>query len=33
MLDVTELATEKLKAYLTENSIDSPVRVAMMQGG
>lgn len=33
MLDVTELATEKLKAYLTENNIDSPVRVALMQGG
>ena len=33
MLEVTELATEKLKAYMEDNKIDSPVRVALMQGG
>ncbi len=33
MLEVTALASEKLKAYLAENSIASPVRVALMQGG
>ncbi len=33
MLEVTDLAGKKLKAYLEENSINSPVRVALMQGG
>lgn len=33
MLEVTELATKNLKTYLEENNIDSPVRVALMQGG
>jgi len=33
MLEVTELATAKLKAYLADNNIESPVRVALMQGG
>ncbi len=33
MIEVTELASEKLKAYLEENNLDSPIRVAMMQGG
>lgn len=33
MLEVTPLATEKLKAYLADNNISSPVRVALMQGG
>lgn len=33
MLEVTELAEVKLKAYMEENNIDSPVRVALMQGG
>lgn len=33
MLEITELASKKLKAYLEDNSIDSPVRVALMQGG
>lgn len=33
MLEVTDLATQKLKAYLEDNNIDSPVRVALMQGG
>lgn len=33
MLEVTDLAGKKLKSYLEENSIDSPVRVALMQGG
>lgn len=33
MLEVTEMAGVKLKAYLEDNNIDSPVRVALMQGG
>lgn len=33
MLEVTDLASKKLKAYLADNSIESPVRVALMQGG
>jgi len=33
MLEVTPLAAEKLKAYLADNNIVSPVRVALMQGG
>jgi hypothetical protein len=33
MLEVTNKAVENLKSYLTQNSIDSAVRVALMQGG
>ena len=33
MLEVTELAEVKLKAYMEDNNIDSSVRVALMQGG
>jgi hypothetical protein len=33
MLEVTALAQKNLKEYLTQNNIDSPVRVAIMQGG
>lgn len=33
MLDVTELANEKLKGYLHDNNITSALRVMMMQGG
>ncbi|HCC54687.1 MAG TPA: Fe-S cluster assembly protein HesB [Desulfobulbaceae bacterium] len=33
MLEVTEQAVVKLKAYLGDNNIDSAVRVALMQGG
>lgn len=33
MLEVTDLAVVKLKAYLDDNHIDSAVRVALMQGG
>lgn len=33
MLQVTELATKNLKAYMSENNIDSALRVALMQGG
>jgi hypothetical protein len=33
MLEITDLASKKLKAYLEDNNIVSPVRVAMMQGG
>jgi iron-sulfur cluster assembly protein len=33
MLEVTDLAVTKLKAYLDDNNIDSAVRVALMQGG
>lgn len=32
-LKVTDLAVTKLKEYLAENSIDSALRVALMQGG
>jgi iron-sulfur cluster assembly protein len=32
MLEITDLATEKLKEYLTERKITGPVRVAVMQG-
>ncbi len=32
MLEVTELAALKIQDYLKENNIDSPVRVALMQG-
>jgi len=30
MLDVTELATQKIKEHLEHNKIDSPVRVTVM---
>ena len=33
MLEVTEIAINSLKSYMTENNIDSPIRVALMQGG
>lgn len=33
MLDISDLATEKLLAYLKENNISSSLRVALMQGG
>ncbi len=33
MLEVTDLAQTKLQAYLEDNNISSPVRVALMQGG
>ena len=33
MLEVTEIAMNSLKSYMTENNIDSPIRVALMQGG
>ncbi len=32
MLEITEPAAEKLAAYLAENNIDSPVRVAVLNG-
>ncbi len=32
-LHVTDLAVTKLKEYLAENSIDSALRIALMQGG
>jgi Fe-S cluster assembly iron-binding protein IscA len=32
MITVTPLATEKLAAYLTENNIDSPVRITATSG-
>jgi len=32
MLEVTEMAGQKLKAYLEENKIESAVRVALMNG-
>jgi len=30
---VTDLAVTKLKEYLSQNNIDSALRVALMQGG
>lgn len=33
MLDVTAQANEKLVEYMTENNINSALRVALMQGG
>jgi hypothetical protein len=32
-LTVTDLAAEKLKEYLSQNNIDSALRIALMQGG
>lgn len=32
-LNVTDLAVTKLKEYLAENSIESALRIALMQGG
>ena len=31
--NVTDLAVEKLKDYMEQNSIDSALRIALMQGG
>jgi hypothetical protein len=33
MVEVTDLAIQNLKAYMQENNIDSPLRIALMQGG
>lgn len=33
MLEVTSSAIQNLKSYLSQNNIDSAVRVALMQGG
>lgn len=33
MFEVTEAAISNLSQYLVENKIESPVRVALMQGG
>ncbi len=33
MLEVTELATKNLKAYMEEHNISSALRVAIMGGG
>ncbi len=33
MLEVTSSAIQNLKNYLSQNNIDSAVRVALMQGG
>jgi Fe-S cluster assembly iron-binding protein IscA len=32
MIEITESAAEKLAAYLTENKVNSPVRIAAMNG-
>ncbi|MBU0481552.1 MAG: IscA/HesB family protein [Proteobacteria bacterium] len=32
MIEVTELAAEKLSAYLAENNIESPVRITVANG-
>ena len=33
MFEVTNTAVENLKSYLSQNNIDSAVRIALMQGG
>lgn len=33
MLQVTDSAAKNLKSYLEQNSIESAIRVALMQGG
>ncbi len=33
MFEVTETAVTNLTEYLSQNKIESPVRVALMQGG
>ncbi len=33
MLKITDKAIENLKSYLEQNSIESAIRIAMMQGG
>ncbi len=33
MLEVSDLAVDKLKEYTAQNNIDSAIRVALMQGG
>lgn len=33
MFEVTEAAISNLSQYLEQNKIESPVRVALMQGG
>jgi Fe-S cluster assembly iron-binding protein IscA len=33
MFEVSDAAVENLKSYLEQNSIDSAVRIALMQGG
>jgi len=33
MFEVTETAIAKLKEYLEQNSIQSAIRIALMQGG
>lgn len=33
MFEVTDSAMKNLKAYIEQNSIDSAIRVALMQGG
>ncbi len=33
MLEVTEGAIVKLKEYVEQNSIESAIRIALMQGG
>jgi len=33
VLEVTNSAVENLKNYLSQNNIDSAVRIALMQGG
>jgi Fe-S cluster assembly iron-binding protein IscA len=33
VFQVTNMAQENLKAYLSQNNIESAIRVALMQGG
>ncbi|MDH5298478.1 MAG: hypothetical protein OEV91_05615, partial [Desulfobulbaceae bacterium] len=32
MIEITPLAAEKISAYLSENNIDAPIRIAAMNG-
>lgn len=33
MFEVTSAAVENLKSYLSQNNIESAIRIALMQGG
>lgn len=33
MFEVTDMAMKNLKSYLEQNSIDSAIRISLMQGG
>ena len=33
MFTITDLAADNLRAYMEQNKVDSPIRIALMQGG